>query len=273
MKKFTYILILLLTCSAARAATVTVGAWTPVFKGIDLASGQQTATTGGEQNHQVLCLRVDLTDPDIVLFTTPKCTNCGSYEVLSENTSYFLEEYGLSVAVNGGNYASSLGPGDVALGTPEDVYGLAISKGTVVSPNMTGYLSVMLFTTNNQAIYIPTNSPATNTAGIFTGIAGNHALLLRGVNLQTATPNDLDPRTAIGLSQDRRYLFLMTIDGRQTGWSDGADFHDTGEWLKRFGASDGINMDGGGSTTMSIANCVGQAVRQNRSSFVAAYGR
>ena len=65
----------------------------------------------------------------------------------------------------------------------------------------------------------------------------------------------------------------MTIDGRQPGWSDGADFHDTGEWLLRFGAADGINVDGGGSTTMVMADCQGGAVRLNRSSFVATYGR
>jgi hypothetical protein len=131
----------------------------------------------------------------------------------------------------------------------------------------------MLFNSNNVPTFIPTNSPATNTTGVYTAITGNKALLLNGVNIQVAIPNDLDPRTAVGLSQDRRYLFLMTIDGRQIGWSDGTDWHDTGEWLKRFGATDGINVDGGGSTTMVMANCAGGAVRLNRPSYVAAYGR
>jgi hypothetical protein len=281
MKNSIYFLGFLLICAATQAATVTVGPWVPIFKGIELASGQQQPQTTGETYQQVLCLRVDLTDPDIELFTTPKCTNCNNLEVLSENTSHFLEQYDLQVAVNGGFYASFSGPGDVALGTPEDVYGLAISRGVVVSPaNNATYAAALLFTTNNQARIVPTNSPPTNTAGMYTAISGNHALLLNGVNLRPATPTDLDPRTALGLSQDRRYLFLMTIDGRQgtregvnPPWSDGADFHDTGEWLLRFGASDGINVDGGGSTTMTTADCQGAAVRLNRSSFVYVYGR
>ena len=274
MKKFLAGLSSLFLCHVAPGALVTVGPWTPIFKGVELASGQQQAQTGSEQNHQVLCLRVDLTDPDVVLFTTPHCTNCGGYETLSENTSHFLEQYGVQAAVNGGFYSSSSGPADTPLGTTEDVYGLAISRGVVVSPSDDpAYVATLMFRTNNQAIYIPANSPATNTAGMYTAVAGNRALLLRGTNLNAATPADLDPRTGIGLSQDRRYLLLMTIDGRQTGWSDGADFHDTGEWLKRFGATDGINVDGGGSTTMVTANCVGGAVRLNRSSFVAENGR
>jgi hypothetical protein len=257
----------------APAATVTVGSWTPLFQGIELAHGQQQAVSNGELNQQALCLRVDLTDPNIALFTTPHCSGCG-LETVSEYTSHFLEQYGLQVAINGGFYSSSSGPSDTALGTAEDVYGLAMCQGAVVSPaDNLSYAATLLFTANNLACFLPTNSPATNTGAFYTAISGNHALLVHGVNLGTVSPNDLDPRTALGLSQDRRYLYLMTLDGRQPGWSDGADFHDTAEWLLRFGAADGINVDGGGSTTMVMADCQGGAVRLNRSSFVAAYGR
>ena len=274
MRKIFLLVGLLLCCSPAMGAIVTVGSWTPIFKGIELASGQQQAEVSGERNHRALCLRVDLTDPDIELFTTPHCTNGCNLETLAENTSHFLEQYGLQVAINGNWYALK----DPPLGTPEDVISLAISRGTVVSPAIGTHpedadkLAVLLFTTNNVPILIPTNSPATNTAGMYTAVSGDLVLLLNGVNINAPIPNDLDPRTAIGLSQDRRYLFLMTIDGRQSGWSDGADWHDTGEWLKRFGATDGINVDGGGSTTMVRANCLGGAERLNRSSYVAAYG-
>lgn len=258
---------------AARSAVISVGSWIPVFKGVELASGQQQAQTASELDQQVLCLRVDLTDPDISLFTTPHCTNCVR-DTLSENTSHFVETFGVQAAINGGFYTSSGGVTDTELGTPENVYGLSISQGELVSTAMSAtYTATMLFTADNQAFYLPNNWPATNTTGIYTAITGNRALLTRGVNVNPSTPADLDPRTALGLSQDRRFLFLMTIDGRQPGWSDGADFRATGEWLKRFGASDGINLDGGGSTTMVLTDCVGNPVCMNKSSYVAAYGR
>lgn len=279
MKNLTCLLVLGLASAGANAVIITVGPWQPIYKGVELADGRQQAETTGEFEQRALCLRIDLSDPDIELFTTPKCTNCGTYETLSENTSHFLEQYGLQAAVNGAFYASSTGPNDVPLGTPEDVFGLAICQGTVVSlANRPGYSATLLFTTNNQAFYLPTNSPpGTNTAGLYTAVSGSRPLLVHGLNVQTPNPSDRDPRTGMGLSEDRQYLFLLTIDGRQPqngpGWSNGADFYDTGEWLKRFGAWDGINLDGGGSTTMSIADCQGKAVRLNRPSFVAAYGR
>lgn len=274
MRTTTAFLSLLLLGNAAWGATITVGQWTPIFVGVELATCQQQAQTSSEPDHQVRCLRVDLTAPGVSLLTTPGCTNCGSYETLAENTSHFLEANGVQVAVNGGFYGGSGGSTDASLGSREEIYGLAISRGEIVSPaDDSRYLATMLFTSNNVPIFIPHNSPATNTSGIYTAISGNLALLIGGVNQRAATPRDLDPRTALGLSADRRYLLLLTIDGRQPGWSDGADFHDTGEWLKRFGASDGINVDGGGSTTMARSDCTGRAVRLNRSSYAAAYGR
>ena len=258
----------------ASAVIITVGPWTPVYQGVDLASGQQALEIAGERNHQVLCFRVDLQAAGLELFTTPHCTNaCGS-DTLAENTSHFVETFGVQAAVNGAFYSSSAGPNDSPLGTPDDVLGLAMSRGAIVSPaDSASYLAAFLFSTNNQAFFVPTNSPATNTTGIYTAISGNFIVLRDGVVTGLLNPGDLDPRTALGLSQDRRYLYMMTIDGRQTGWSDGADFYNTGLWLQRFGAHDGINIDGGGSTTMVMADCGGKAVRLNRSSFVFSYGR
>ena len=45
------------------------------------------------------------------------------------------------------------------------------------------------------------------------------------------------PRTAIGLSADRRFLFLMAIDGRQPQ-STGALDYETGAWMLLVGAAD-----------------------------------
>src|SRR5437867_3200645 len=131
MKKLTLALVLVFAVALgpARAVVVTVNSWQPLFKGIDYATGQQDATVFTDIIQKVNCMRIDLTDPDVVLFTTPHCTNsCGS-ESLAENTSHFLVSYRLQVAMNCNFYGSSFGPADLALGSPEAVLGLALSKG------------------------------------------------------------------------------------------------------------------------------------------------
>jgi hypothetical protein len=57
----------------------------------------------------------------------------------------------------------------------------------------------------------------------------------------------------------------MVIDGRQAGWSDGATLYETGQWLRRLGAWNGLNLDGGGSTALAkLQN--GSAVLMNKPS-------
>src|SRR5688572_5513179 len=132
MKKFA-ILFFLLFAVAAQAVIVTVDPWVPIFKGIDLAHGRQQKESAGEREHQVYCLRVDLSDPDVKFLPTPHCTNACAGETLSENASLFLERNGLQAVVNGSFYESSQGPSDLPIGSPYNVEGLAISQGNVVS--------------------------------------------------------------------------------------------------------------------------------------------
>ena len=86
-----------------------------------------------------------------------------------------------------------------------------------------------------------------------------HAISGFGVVLKDGkvTPKDnpkakLAPRTGYGLSQDGRYLYLVAIDGRQPAYSMGASTFEVGQWLKHLGAYNGLNMDGGGSTTLIV---------------------
>ena len=61
-------------------------------------------------------------------------------------------------------------------------------------------------------------------------------------------------RNAVGVSYDPHYLYLMTIDGLETNdltkpYYGATDF-DVAVLLLLAGATDAINLDGGGSTTM-----------------------
>ena len=91
------------------------------------------------------------------------------------------------------------------------------------------------------------------------GLVPGEAMVLRGGKnngIPSADGTDgekIAGRTAVGLSQDGSYLFLLTIDGVEGASPQyGATFHDVGEWLRIMGAHDGITLDGGGSTAMAI---------------------
>jgi exopolysaccharide biosynthesis protein len=88
----------------------------------------------------------------------------------------------------------------------------------------------------------------------FAGMA-NGIVLWDGVARGTLEQStDLNARTALGLSSDNRYLTLMTVNRSlrsitPTYW--GASLYDVGVLLSGFGASKGLNLDGGGSALMA----------------------
>ncbi|MCI0515297.1 phosphodiester glycosidase family protein [candidate division KSB1 bacterium] len=59
------------------------------------------------------------------------------------------------------------------------------------------------------------------------------------------------PRTAVGFSADSSTLFLVTVDGRQST-SAGMTLDELADFMIERGIHFGINLDGGGSTTMVV---------------------
>lgn len=62
----------------------------------------------------------------------------------------------------------------------------------------------------------------------------------------------LQPRTAIATNKAGDKVFLITVDGRQNGYSNGATLREMANYLISLGAYNAINLDGGGSTAMAV---------------------
>lgn len=284
--------LVLLPCSAVLAGPA-IGPWTPIFKGIDFAAGTNNPSIAGDfpELQVVRCVRVDLTDPDVQFFTTPRASSyvAESRETLTLSVPDFLMQNKLQVVADSNFYNANPGGADpTSEGLPCEVYGLQISKGIVVSAQTSAdyagdpRAASLLFSTNKQPMFVFKNlPPGTNTAGIYTAITGYYPIVSNGVNIGaaaiTAYPDsfihELQPRTAYGASRDNHYLYLLTIDGRQSGYSDGALDTETAYWMLQCGAWNAINMDGGGSTALYMSDSLGNPVALNHSSYLPAYGR
>lgn len=105
------------------------------------------------------------------------------------------------------------------------------------------------------------------TAGVSVGapaseVVGGFPELLRagrpvppGRNIADSFGPRRHPRTAVGWTPDDR-LLLVVVDGRQPGYSDGMSLDELTWLFQRLGASDAINLDGGGSTAMVVNGAV-----------------
>ena len=73
--------------------------------------------------------------------------------------------------------------------------------------------------------------------------------ILKSGAVQDVTDRQAAPRTAVGVREDGSSIFYI-LDGRQKGYSYGAQIATVGERLKELGCVDAINLDGGGSTSI-----------------------
>lgn len=55
------------------------------------------------------------------------------------------------------------------------------------------------------------------------------------------------PRTTIGWN--KKYFYVVVVDGRQKGLSMGMDYVELAHFFRKLGCTEAINLDGGGSTT------------------------
>jgi len=234
---------------------ITIGAWEPIFKGIEHAQG--SADEAEVRLQKVNALRVDLTDPDISFIATHS-----NGDLLGDTTrqtgSQFVTSYGVQVGINAHFYITNSD-----INWQADLQGLCVSEGQIVSA-LESYANggrSLLITQENNARFEQTHV-GSNLTGVWTAIEAWPFVLENGALYAPANP-DVHPRTAVGISQNNRYLIIITIDGRQTGYSDGATLRETSQWLLRFGAYNGLNLDGGGSTHMWISDGAGGAVVLN----------
>jgi hypothetical protein len=65
------------------------------------------------------------------------------------------------------------------------------------------------------------------------------------------------PRTAVGYDVDGNQLWILVVDGRQPGHSDGMTLPELATALEAMGVEEALNLDGGGSTVMVLG---GEAV-------------
>ncbi len=95
-------------------------------------------------------------------------------------------------------------------------------------------------------------------------MGGYPRIVLNGTNYaaagaaQEGAPDPLNPnpRTGIGFSADSSKLFLITLDGRTSPLTLGMTLDQFADLMIQLGVYNGMNLDGGGSTTMVVQDSV-----------------
>ena len=188
----------------------------------------------------------------------------GDMPLNARTTSQFLKEFGVQIAVNGDGFTPwwSRSPVDYYphVGDPVTPLGLTASKGDLYTEGIPEQIGV------EPTLYISRKNVLSfnrRPENIFQAISGDRMLIAQGEIVDGLDNSELDPRTAIGLNKNGRYLILIVVDGRQPFYSDGATFTKLAELLLSQGASVAMSLDGGGSSTLVIEGQNGEPVILN----------
>lgn len=207
-------------------------------------------------------LTIDTKAKGIEFLVTPPDSE-GSTPLRARTTSQFLEEFGVQVAVNGGGFSPwwSRGPADYYphVGDPVAPTGFTASNGDVYwTESATEGVPPVLFISRRNALSFNRKPNRVHSA-----ISGDRMLLLKGEIVPDLDHTEREPRTALGINRNGRYLYLVVVDGRQPFYSEGATFVELAQLLLDHGAYQAMSLDGGGSSTLVIEGEDGQPVILN----------
>ena len=128
--------------------------------------------------------------------------------------------------------------------------GIVISNGKMISRTNSNYDALVFYKDGKTAIV--NQSAIKSVENIENAVGGFHQILSNGETAQrTRDRKARHPRSAAGISQDGKYLYLVVIDGRRAG-SVGATEEETALLLRCLGSWEGINFDGGGSSALAM---------------------
>lgn len=197
-------------------------------------------------------VEIALDQPGLEFLVTPG-GDAGEREVNAQTTSQFVKREDLRLAING-SFFEPFRPGYPKAGDSVNVFGLCASRGAVYSEDEETHRSLNLDAQNRAAII-------DDRALAWNAISGFELSLDLG-NL-SGDPA-VHPRTAVGIDRDENMLILMVVDGRQKGYSEGVTLAELATLLLEYGAEEGMNLDGGGSSAMAWRDDDGNVVLLNR---------
>jgi uncharacterized protein YgiM (DUF1202 family)/GH25 family lysozyme M1 (1,4-beta-N-acetylmuramidase) len=199
-------------------------------------------------------LAVDTRTTGLKSLVTPPSNADGL--MCTRKVSQFLTEFGLQVAVNGDGFKyldqNTYDPQQYCPngGEPVKVNSYAASRGTVYSQQWASR-PIMYINKSNEVTFNE------EKGAVYNAVSGDRMLVEKGKPVSNLESQSVEPRTAAGTNQNGRWLFLVVVDGRQPGYSEGITFPELADFLISQGIYTAINLDGGGSSAMVIESVLG----------------
>ena len=247
-----YCILVVFTAFLAEAGVVEISE--PLFQGVRHIRREQVLP-----HKQVThIIEIELSTPGLRFFTTPGNGPDEPRETWCESTHDFVKRVHAQIGINGNFFINDKE-------SHTELLGLAVSDGDIVSPwDKGGAKYAINIDRNNRATFVERAESGAGTSrtipevDLYNALSGT-VMLLRDGKIQVEVEGDRHPRTGIGKTAENKLLLLLA-DGRQPEYSLGMTYFEMAETFLAYDAIEALALDGGGSTTLVIANPEPQVV-------------
>ncbi len=246
MKTRSWLVIILLSVSALAAQTNTALSLPP---GVQLIHEQRA-----QPSQEIFIVNVDLKKPGLTICVAPGGPDPdgpGVYQTTLMTVRAIAERDDLDVAVNGDFFSAKQHvdakgkKSGYLTGLWAKVAGAAMSDGKMWGGEKEP--SLWITRAGRAGISREGRAPPDGRQMI-----SGHPLLVADGKAVPSESKAVHPRTAVGVDAAGARLVLLVVDGRHPEVATGMTYAEVAGELLRLGCSSGLNLDGGGSTTLVI---------------------
>lgn len=201
------------------------------------------------------CLKIDLSAENLKISGYPKTESENHRGITGKKLARLLSGEQTSapelrIIINTSPFAGKNGKFDLwtHIFPYRNIVGIHKVEGALLSDENARYAAIAFSEKNDCEIFEKQDNPALKEfdcafGGFFQTLKNGEAVNFPQIN---------DTRMAMGLSADRKTLFVLAVEGEIKSKSKGLSYPECSEIFLRMGAEDAVQLDGGGSTTLIV---------------------
>ena len=206
------------------------------------------------------CMKINLEDENLSILTFPTSKNDFTHKK-GKKTDFFTgltaqefsEKTKSVIAINASPYSGKFKNSRLSLlSSPRKIVGIHIVDKEILSPPVRKYSAICFKKAENGFTgEILKKQESQNFTDYDFAFAGFFTIL-KDFQKESFPAQNSDSRTALGLSQDGKTLYLLIVEGEKKTQSTGLSYQKCADIMLELGASDAIQLDGGNSTSLFI---------------------
>ena len=203
------------------------------------------------------CLKINLKSPDFEVVTFPNDesdfkTKHGTRTtaLIGMNARQFSRKFQSALSINATPYGGKL----IRVSRMRTISGIHVAHTHALSAPVERYSALVLTKSSEDSGFfakIIQNQSESACSDCDFAFGGFFVILSQGSKMPFSWQS-ANSRTALGISSDGRTLYVLVVEGEHPSKSRGLSYPECADIMLALGASDALQMDGGGSSSLFI---------------------